>query len=129
MADATPALERAPVSRPGRKPIRVTSVVIYLILIAGAAVAALPFFWMFSTSLMTLGETINRQWVPAHPQWVNYQVAWTEAKFAKYFVNSVSNRDYPVIMGTILLYAFILVIANAAVDIVYAFLDPRIRIQ
>ena len=47
----------------------------------------------------------------------------------KYFVNSVSNRDYPVIMGTILLYAFILVIANAAVDIVYAFLDPRIRIQ
>lgn len=47
----------------------------------------------------------------------------------KYFVNSVSNRDYPVIMGTILLYAFILVIANAVVDIVYAFLDPRIRIQ
>lgn len=47
----------------------------------------------------------------------------------KYFVNSISNRDYPVIMGTILLYAFILVIANALVDIVYAFLDPRIRIQ
>ena len=47
----------------------------------------------------------------------------------KYFVNSISNRDYPVIMGTILLYAFILVIANAIVDIVYAFLDPRIRVQ
>jgi len=47
----------------------------------------------------------------------------------KYFVTSISNRDYPVIMGTILLYAFVLVIANAVVDIVYAFLDPRIRIQ
>ncbi len=47
----------------------------------------------------------------------------------KYFVTSVSNRDYWVIMGTILLYAFILVIANTLVDIVYAFLDPRIRIQ
>jgi len=47
----------------------------------------------------------------------------------KYFVNSVSNRDYPVIMGTILLYALILVIANTFVDIVYAFLDARIRIQ
>jgi ABC-type dipeptide/oligopeptide/nickel transport system permease component len=47
----------------------------------------------------------------------------------KYFVTSISNRDYPVIMGTILLYAVVLVLANAVVDIVYAFLDPRIRIQ
>jgi ABC-type dipeptide/oligopeptide/nickel transport system permease component len=46
----------------------------------------------------------------------------------KYFVTSISNRDYPVIMGTILLYAVVLVLANVAVDIVYAFLDPRIRL-
>ncbi len=46
----------------------------------------------------------------------------------KYFVASIMNRDYPVIMGTILLYAVVLVFANAAVDIVYAFLDPRIRL-
>jgi oligopeptide transport system permease protein len=45
----------------------------------------------------------------------------------KYFVTSISNRDYPVIMGTILLYAVVLVIANVVVDIVYAYLDPRIR--
>jgi len=45
----------------------------------------------------------------------------------KYFVTSISNRDYPVIMGTILLYAMVLVIANVVVDIVYAYLDPRIR--
>ncbi|HLO29905.1 MAG TPA: ABC transporter permease [Anaerolineales bacterium] len=45
----------------------------------------------------------------------------------KYFVVSISNRDYPVIMGTILLYAIFLVISNLAVDIVYAYLDPRIR--
>ena len=45
----------------------------------------------------------------------------------KYFVTSITNRDYPVIMGTILLYAVFLVIANLAVDIMYAFLDPRIR--
>ncbi len=45
----------------------------------------------------------------------------------KYFVTSISNRDYPVIMGTILLYAVMLVLANLAVDITYAFLDPRIR--
>jgi ABC-type dipeptide/oligopeptide/nickel transport system permease component len=45
----------------------------------------------------------------------------------KYFVTSITNRDYPVIMGTILLYALVLVIANLVVDLVYAWLDPRIR--
>jgi len=45
----------------------------------------------------------------------------------KYFVTSITNRDYPVIMGTILLYAVFLVIANLVVDLGYAYLDPRIR--
>lgn len=45
----------------------------------------------------------------------------------RYFVTSVTNRDYTVIMGTILLYAAFLVLANLFVDIVYAWLDPRIR--
>lgn len=45
----------------------------------------------------------------------------------RYFVTSISNRDYPVIMGTILLYAVFLVLANLIVDIMYAYLDPRIR--
>lgn len=45
----------------------------------------------------------------------------------KYFISSVTKRDYPVIMGTILLYAAFLVFANFVVDILYAWLDPRIR--
>jgi ABC-type dipeptide/oligopeptide/nickel transport system permease component len=45
----------------------------------------------------------------------------------RYFVTSITNRDYPVIMGTILLYAVFLVVANLLVDIAYAYLDPRIR--
>ncbi|MCS7220210.1 MAG: ABC transporter permease [Anaerolineae bacterium] len=45
----------------------------------------------------------------------------------KYFVVSITNRDYPVIMGTILLYVVFLVIANLIVDILYGVLDPRIR--
>jgi ABC-type dipeptide/oligopeptide/nickel transport system permease component len=47
----------------------------------------------------------------------------------KYFVTSITNRDYPVIMGTILLYALFLVLANLIVDIMYAYLDPRIRYE
>ncbi|HBY97119.1 MAG: ABC transporter permease [Ardenticatenaceae bacterium] len=46
----------------------------------------------------------------------------------RYFVSSITNRDYPVIMGTILLYAVFLVLANLVVDIMYAFLDPRVRL-
>jgi ABC-type dipeptide/oligopeptide/nickel transport system permease component len=45
----------------------------------------------------------------------------------KYFVTSITNRDYPVVMGTVLLYAVFLVIANLLVDLTYAFLDPRIK--
>lgn len=47
----------------------------------------------------------------------------------QYFITSITNRDYPVIMGTILLYVIILVTANLFVDITYAFLDPRIRYE
>ena len=47
----------------------------------------------------------------------------------KYFVSSITQRDYPVIMGTILLYAVLLVIANLIVDITYAYIDPRIRFE
>jgi ABC-type dipeptide/oligopeptide/nickel transport system permease component len=45
----------------------------------------------------------------------------------RFFVTSITGRDYPVIMGTILLFAVFLVAANTVVDIVYVWLDPRIR--
>lgn len=45
----------------------------------------------------------------------------------KHFVQSVGNRDYPLLMGVTLLYSFLLVISNLVVDISYAWLDPRIR--
>lgn len=75
------------ISRP--RHIDVGRIVIYFILVFGVVIAIVPFFWMLSTSLMTLGETINKQWLPKTPQLGNYIEAWTEAKFAKYFLNSV----------------------------------------
>jgi ABC-type dipeptide/oligopeptide/nickel transport system permease component len=44
-----------------------------------------------------------------------------------FFVTSINGRDYPVIMGTILVFATLLVLANTVVDIAYVWLDPRIR--
>ncbi len=45
----------------------------------------------------------------------------------KHFVLSVGNRDYPILMGVTLLYTMMLVGANLIVDMMYAWLDPRIR--
>ncbi len=45
----------------------------------------------------------------------------------KYYVTSVSNRDYPVIMATTLVFALAVVFMNMLVDISYGMLDPRIR--
>jgi oligopeptide transport system permease protein len=43
------------------------------------------------------------------------------------FVQGVFARDYPLIMGSILFYAFAVAIINLLVDILYAAIDPRIR--
>jgi oligopeptide transport system permease protein len=43
-----------------------------------------------------------------------------------YFVRSAINRDYTLIMGTVIVYSLILILMNLVVDIIYGFLDPRI---
>jgi len=45
----------------------------------------------------------------------------------KFFITAVTDRDYSLIMATILIYSGVLVIANLVVDILYGVLDPRIR--
>ena len=65
-------------------------VLIYVVLIVGAIIALFPFFWMVSTSLMTLGETLQLRLLPAAPQWANYAEAIERAKFDKYLVNSLT---------------------------------------
>jgi len=46
----------------------------------------------------------------------------------RYFVTAVTNRDYPLVLGVTLVYAALVVLANLAVDLLYAWLDPRIRV-
>jgi oligopeptide transport system permease protein len=43
-----------------------------------------------------------------------------------HFVRSALNRDYNLVLGTIILYASVLVLLNLVVDILYTFLDPRV---
>ena len=46
----------------------------------------------------------------------------------RYYVQAVQQLDYTVIMGTTVFYAAFLVIMVVLVDIVYGFIDPRIRV-
>ena len=45
------------------------------------------------------------------------------------YVSAISNRDYSMIMGTTLIYGVLIALANLSVDIIYSFLDPRIRLD
>ena len=64
-------------------------IISYSILIIVLLVSFFPFFWMISTSLMTLGETINRSVFPEKLQFVNYLTTWNDGKFSNYLLNSV----------------------------------------
>jgi len=46
----------------------------------------------------------------------------------KYFVMSINNRDYPLIMGTTIFYAIVLVTLLLIVDFAYMLIDPRIKL-
>jgi len=43
------------------------------------------------------------------------------------FVDSVSGRDYPLLLGIVLVFALLISLVNLLVDLSYGFLDPRIR--
>lgn len=45
------------------------------------------------------------------------------------FVDSITNRDYPMIMGTTIFLAFIMVLMNLLSDLVYKLVDPRIQLD
>jgi peptide/nickel transport system permease protein len=46
-----------------------------------------------------------------------------------YFANAAASRDMPLLMGTALFFALILMVTNMVVDLVYGVLDPRIRTE
>jgi len=45
----------------------------------------------------------------------------------KFFIASALNRDYGLVLGTTILYMFIILALNLIVDVIYAWLDPKVR--
>jgi len=58
----------------------------------------------------------------------------TETVFAfngigAFLVTSIDNRDYPVLMGFILMIAIVYLLINLIVDVSYTIIDPRVRVR
>ena len=76
---------------PSRTPtwLLMREIMTYLLLSMGVIIAIFPFFWMISTSLMSLGEAQGTRLIPSALHFENYVNAWQEAKFSLYMWNSV----------------------------------------
>lgn len=47
----------------------------------------------------------------------------------RYFVNAIGDRDYAVTLGLTIFVGAMIIICNLVVDIIYAFVDPRVKID
>ena len=61
----------------------------YVILFIVTVVSIYPFFYMISTSFMTIGEAINQYLLPKKLHFENYLEVWTSNNFQRYTINSL----------------------------------------
>jgi len=47
----------------------------------------------------------------------------------RFFVNGALNRDYTLVMGVVVLYGALIILFNLLVDLAYAWLDPKVKIE
>ena len=68
---------------------RTLTILTYTLLILGALLSLVPFVWMISTSLKTIGEALGSSFFPRELHFENYIEAWDRANFSQYFLNSI----------------------------------------
>lgn len=57
------------------------------------------------------------------------ETIFTIPGLGKSFIASITSRDYPLVMGTTIFYATLIIAMNIVVDIVYKVVDPRIKLN
>ena len=55
------------------------------------------------------------------------ETIFTIPGIGRYFVNAALNRDYPLVMGVVIVFAAFIIIFNFLVDLAYGYLDPKLR--
>jgi oligopeptide transport system permease protein len=57
------------------------------------------------------------------------ETVFTIPGIGRTYVQSIDARDYPMILGTTILYAALVAALNLVVDVAYVFIDPRVRLE
>jgi len=68
---------------------QILKILTYTLLIIGAAISIVPFVYMISTSLKTIGEAMGSSFFPSELHFENYGEAWRRGNFPQYFWNSI----------------------------------------
>jgi len=72
-----------------QKRTKFLSILTYIFLIIGAIISIVPFIYMISTSLKTIGEALGSSFFPSELHFENYIEAWRRGNFPTYFWNSI----------------------------------------
>jgi len=76
-------------------------------------VPVLSYLALMSAGVLTGGFVIER--------------IFTVPGLGKFFIESINNRDYPLVMGTTVFFSAVLITLNLVVDLLYGAIDPRIK--
>jgi peptide/nickel transport system permease protein len=94
----------------------------------GVRQAALVYRHALSNALIPVVTVIGLQFGALLGGAVLTETVFAIPGMGRLTVNAILNRDYSVVQGTILAGVFLVVLVNLAVDLTYAFLNPRIRV-
>lgn len=70
---------------------RVLNIILYIVLVLGALIIAIPFVWMLSSSLKLSKDVFSYpiRWIPQHFEWGNYVEIWQKIPLITFFLNTV----------------------------------------
>jgi peptide/nickel transport system permease protein len=94
----------------------------------GVRQAALVYRHALSNALIPVVTVIGLQFGALLGGAVLTETVFAIPGMGRLTVTAILNRDYAVVQGTILAGVFLVVLVNLAVDLTYAFLNPRIRV-
>jgi ABC-type dipeptide/oligopeptide/nickel transport system permease component len=80
-------------------------------------------------SLINVLTIVGLQWGSLLSGAVLVEYVFSLPGVGRLALDGVLQRDYPMVQGTVLVIAFLFVMSNVLVDILYGFLDPRIRLS
>lgn len=83
----------------------------------------------FRNALMPIVTVIGMQFGSLLAGAVLTETIFSISGLGKYMVDSIKNKDFPAVQGTVLFVAFMCTLINLLIDIFYTFIDPRIRTQ